>query len=363
MPLSEKLIKPYLLGVQGYKGGKPASAMNEDLKIYKLSSNENPVGPSPKAMAAIRAMSDQLHIYPDNTPDRLYSALGNYYDVSPDMFIAGNSGSEMIELLMTAFVSAGDEIIISNPSFLVYSMFSKWRGASTIDVPLLAPDFALDVPGILGAVTDQTKLVFVTSPNNPTGSYIPRQQVEALIEALPDHVILVLDEVYYKFADASDYTTALPYALSGKQVIGVNSYSKTHGLAGLRLGYMYSNLEIATYIRGAVRPFLINSVSMAAAIAALGDEAWVTEVVRIVHQQKQRLYEALDRSGIHYWPSQGNFVLTRPRDDQAFVEYLESQGIMTRPVGGFGAPGCVRITVGDEAATDALVQALAQYQG
>lgn len=362
MPLDNRLIKPYLLGGQGYKGGKAAQSKNADYDIFKLSSNENAIGPSPKALAAIRTLSDQLHIYPDNTPDRLYHALGVYYGVSPDHFVAGNSGSEMIELLMTAFVGEGDNIIVSNPSFLVYTMFSKWRGATAVDVPLLEPDFSLNVDGILAAVTDRTKLIFLTSPNNPTGSYIPKDHIDLLVESLPSHVILVLDEVYYKFASADDYTIAMPYVSAGHQVIGVNSYSKTHGLAGLRLGYMYSTSEIAAYMRGAVRPFLINSVSMAAAIAALDDEDWVKSVVRLVQLQKMRMYEAFDKIGVRYWPSEGNFVLTKPNDVKLFHDHLLSMGIMTRPVDAFGAPGCLRITVGDERATDALVRSVLAYE-
>lgn len=360
MSLSDHLIKPYLLGVQGYKGGKSAATLVKDSKVYKLSSNENPVGSSPKALEAIRTMSDQLHIYPDNTPDRLYNALGQYYGVSADHFVAGNSGSEMIELLMTAFVREGDEVIISNPAFLVYNMFSKWRGCTAVDIPLQAPDYSLDVDGILAAVNDKTKIIFLTSPNNPTGSHIPKQQVNRILANVSEDIVVVLDEVYYRFATAANYTNAMPYVQQGKQIIGINSYSKTHGLAGLRLGYMYTTKELASYIRGAVRPFLINSIGMEAAIAALDDEPWVESVVRLVHQQKARMYDALTKAGIHYWPTQANFVLTRPEDPAAFTAHLEQHHIMVRPVGNFGAPGCIRISVGDEEATDALVYALEQ---
>lgn len=361
MSIHPNLVKPYLLGVQGYKGGKAASTIGSDRKVFKLSSNENPVGPSPKALAAIRGMSDQLHIYPDNTPERLYAALGQHYGVSADHFVAGNSGSEMIELLMTAFIREGDQVIISNPAFLVYNMFSKWRGCSAIDIPLRAPDYSLDVEGIIAAITDRTRMIFLTSPNNPTGSHIPAAQIEQILDAVPDHVLVVLDEVYYRFATAADYTHAMPYVQQGKAIIGINSYSKTHGLAGLRLGYMYTTTELAAYIRGAVRPFLINSVGMEAAIAALDDEAWVETVVKLVHDQKARMYAALDKAEIQYWPTQANFILTKPKDEQRLIQHLESHYIMVRPVTSFGAPGCVRISVGDEEATDALTHALSQY--
>ena len=359
MSLHPSLIKEYLLGVQGYKGGKAAVA-KPGQKVYKLSSNENPLGPSPKAVEAIKRAANDLHIYPDNTPQRLYDALGAYYkDLDESNFVAGNSGSEMIELLMTAFIREGDEIIVSSPSFLPYQMFGKWRGAHIKDVPLKSPDFSLDVEGILGAITEKTRLIFLTSPNNPTGTYIPKQQLDHIIASVPDHLIVVIDEVYYRFADADDYTTALPYVLDGKPVIGINSFSKSYGLAGMRLGYMYTTSEIAAYIRTVVRPFLINSISLSAAVAALEDEEWVEDLANLVKEQKERIYPVLNELDIRYWDTQGNFVLVEPEMGEIpFSEALFSEGIMTRPVSSFGAPGCVRITIGDEEATDALIAAL-----
>lgn len=359
MSLDPKLIKPFLQGVRGYKGGKAAAA-KAGQKVYKLSSNENPVGPSPKAIQAIKAASLDLHIYPDNTPQRLYDALGSYYaDLDESNFVAGNSGSEMLELLMTSFISEGDEIIVSSPSFLPYQMFGKWRGAEIIDVPLTEPDFAINIKGIIDRITENTRLIFLTSPNNPTGTYIPKEEIDYLMANVPNHLIVVLDEVYYRFADAPDYSTALPYVLEGKNMIGLNSFSKSYGLAGMRLGYMYTTPEIAEYIRGVVRPFLINSISLNAAIAALEDEEWVKEVSTLIQTQKKRLYPTLDELGVEYWKTQGNFILTRPKmGELPFAEALFNLGIMTRPVTSFGAPNCVRITIGDEEATTALIAAL-----
>lgn len=359
MALHPSLIKEYLLGVQGYKGGKAAEP-KAGQRVYKLSSNENPIGPSPKAVEAIKQASRDLHIYPDNTPQRLYDALGRYYkDLDASNFVAGNSGSEMIELLMTAFIREGDEIIVSSPSFLPYEMFGKWRGAHVKDVPLKQGDFSLDVDGILRAITERTRLIFLTTPNNPTGTYIPKKELDRIIASVPEHLIVVIDEVYYRFADAPDYTTALPYVLEGKSVIGINSFSKSYGLAGMRLGYMYTTAEIAAYIRNVVRPFLINSLSLSAAIAALEDEEWVEDLANLVKEQKKRLYPVLDELDIRYWNTQGNFVLVEPEMGEIpFSEALFREGIMTRPVASFGAPGCVRITIGDEEATDALINAL-----
>jgi len=202
------IFKDYLKVNNPYKGGKTlAEIKSQTQKLYKLSSNENPIGASPKAEQAIVAAAQNLHLYPDRTDARLRTALARYYndELKENQFVVANSGSETLELIIRAFMSEGHECIIS-------------------------PDFKVDVEGILAMVNDNTRLLFLTSPNNPTGSYIPKQDIDTLISRLPEHVILVLDEVYYHFADADDYTTALSYVKAGKQVIGINSFSKTYSI-------------------------------------------------------------------------------------------------------------------------------------
>ena len=268
-------FKPYLQGKSTYKGGKSlAEVAGTNKKIYKLSSNENQLGASPKALDAIKKCIDGLSKYPDNSDDRLRLALEKYYNgkLNAEQFVTTNSGVANIELIIRGFMEEGDECIFSNPAFGPYHEFPKKIGASSIDIPLLGNDFLLDVDGILNAITDKTRLIFVTSPNNPTGTHIPKQQIDQLVNGLPDHVILVFDEVYFQFADASDYIRPLPYVLEGKNVIGINSLSKAYGLAGIRVGYSYSTPEIATYLRQLRIPFMINTISMEGAMAALDDD-------------------------------------------------------------------------------------------
>jgi len=287
-----------------YKGGKTlAEIKSQSQKMYKLSSNENPIGASPKAIAAVQAAAHDLHRYPDRTDARLRTALAEYYknELKEDQFVVANSGSETLELIIRGFMSEGHECIISNPTFLVYQMFAKWQGATIHNVPLLAPDFKVDVESILAKINNNTRLVFLTSPNNPTGSYIPKAVLDDLIDRLPSHIILVLDEVYWHFADAS----------------------------------------------------------LEAGIAALGDSEFIKATVELVQTERTYMQTELEKIGVHYWPSQGNFILTKPPiAEKEFESRMLDQGVMVRPVSAFGAPGCVRITLGDREANDACLEAL-----
>ena len=358
MPLK---FKPYLLKKSAYEGGKSLSEVSSiNKKIYKLSSNENQFGSSPKAVAAIREQIEKLFLYPDRTDKNLRLALEKFYggQLKANQFLTTNSGVANIELIIRAFMEEGSECIFSNPAFGPYKDFPLKVGASSVDVPLVGDDFLLDVKGILDAINDKTRLIFITSPNNPTGTHIPKSQVDELIAGLPDHVVLVFDEVYFQFADAKDYVRPLPYVLEGKNVIGINSLSKAYGLAGLRVGYSYSTPEIATYLQELRIPFMINSVSTAGAIAALEDDEFIEKTVSYIHEEKAFLYEQFDDLGIKYWKTQANFILTKPHiAPKDFEAKMLEEGIMVRPVAGFGAPDCVRITIGTREGNTALVQA------
>lgn len=355
----ESIFKHYLEPKEAYKGGKniPVS----DKKIYKLSSNENPLGASPKAIAALKKAAENVNLYPDQTDIRLREALVNDFDnqLTVDQFICGNSGSEIIDMLLRAFINEGDEVIYSNPSFLPYSVFSRWYGANPIDIPLLKPNYDLDVDGILNAITDKTKVIFLTSPNNPTGTYIPKDVLEGFLNRIPKNIVIVFDEVYRHFADAEDYVTALPYVKSGNNVIAINSFSKTYGLAGQRIGYCYTTATIANYIRQIHKPFLLPITSIEAAIGALNDMLFVENTVKTIHDGKAYLMREFNEIGITYWPTQGNFfIVDPPIPEFDFTDRLMEEGVMVRPVTQFGAPGKVRITIGDQESNEALVNAL-----
>jgi len=360
----QSIFKSNLTPKHAYKGGKNPPTSTK--KIYKLSSNENPIGASPKAIAAAAEAIQKVGVYPDQTDIRLREALSLDFDnkIDADQFITGNSGSEVLELVMRSLLSDGDEVIVSNPCFSPYLAFSRWYGASQVDVPLIIPDYSLDVDGILNAITEKTKIIFLTSPNNPTGTYIPKATLDQLMKSIPSDILVVLDEVYRHFADAPDYITALLYVQQGYNILGLNSFSKTYGLAGMRVGYGYTTKVIADYIRQIHRPFLIPLPSLEAGIAALSDKAFIEETVAMVHEGRGYLAKTFDQLNIKYWPSQANFfIIDPPIPEVELADRLMEQGIMVRPVSQFGAPGKVRITVGNPEANEAFVQALTAIVG
>ncbi len=357
------VFKPYLLDKGAvYKGGKSKSEVQSDKPIFKLSSNENPLGASPLALAAIKANLEQLNRYPDRTDQRLRIALSEFYqhDLTPDQFFTANSGVGILQMIVHAFLGEDLECIYSNPAFEPYPMFSGKVGAKAIDVPLLtAREYAIDVEGILAAITDRTRVIWLCSPNNPTGTHIPKKTLERLLDQVPNHVVIVFDEVYHQFATALDYTTALPFVRQGKNVIAVNSFSKAYGLAGMRIGYGYATPEISRYISKTGRPFLLNTLALEAAIAALQDQKFIADTVQVIQEGKEYLYPELDQMGIQYWKGQGNFILLKPTmEDLEFEAKMLAEGIMVRPVAGFGAPGCIRTTIGTMEANRAFVRAL-----
>ncbi|NRB53433.1 MAG: histidinol-phosphate transaminase [Saprospiraceae bacterium] len=355
------IFKSHLTIKSDYVGGKAKPKAIDGQQIYKLSSNENLLGSSPKALAAIQTYLQKLNEYPDQTDARLREALAEFYGASmtSDHFLTGNSGSEILELIARAFLDPGLEAIIASPTFMPYRLFSEKMGAKVLDIPLQEPNFQLNVAEILSAINDKTRLLFLTSPNNPTGSYIPTATLEYILQEVPAHVVVVLDEVYFQFADQTDYTTALPYVMASKNIIGVNSFSKAYGLAGLRVGYAYTHPELARYIRQLHRPFLLNALSLNAAIGALSDSEFLRQTVELVQQERNFLYEQLNQLPIEYWKSQGNFFLTRPPlPPKEFEAQMLAQGIMVRPVENFGAKGCVRVTIGTREANLAMLAAL-----
>ena len=356
------IFKSYMKGTPAYVGGKSRRELSSDAeKIYKLSSNENALGSSPKAIAAIQNNLHALHEYPDRTDTRIREALVAHYneELDKDQFMATPSGSEMIDLIIRAFVGEGLECIASSPCFQPYFMFSGNHGARTVDVPLIEESYDLDIQGILDQVGEKTRIIFITSPNNPTGGYVTASQLQYLMDRLPDHVIVVLDEVYKYFVDAEDYITALPFIKKGYRIIGLNSLSKSHGLAGMRLGYAYGPLKIMNYIRQIWKPFLMNTLAIEAMIAALSDNDFIEKTHEHIVGQRRFLHSELDRMAVKYWKSQGNFIMIKPPlSDKEFETEMLQYGIMIRPVSNFGAVGCVRVTIGTKEANLAFIQAL-----
>lgn len=354
-------FKSYLTVKNRYKGGKSIQPSVEIPKVYKLSSNEHPLGCSPKVLEAIQKATRNLHIYPDTSDLRLRTALVAHFDqqLELDQFLTAASGSEIIDLTFRAFLNLGDEVIISTPCFVPYGTFSRWMGAKVVDVPLQENSYQLDVDGILAAVTDRTRIIALTSPNNPTGTYVRKTDLDRLLTGLPKDILIIYDEVYRHFADAPDYVDGRAYVQAGYPMIAVNSFSKTYGLAAMRLGYAYTSKEIANYIRQIIKPFSLSTLTIEAGIAALEDKPFVPKTRALIIKERTFMENAYQELGLNYTPSQANFFLLDPPIPSAdFVDYLMKNGIMTRPVDNFGAPGKVRISIGTREANEALVRVL-----
>ncbi|SNR67625.1 histidinol-phosphate transaminase [Lutibacter flavus] len=357
----KSLFKPYLTVKNAYKGGKSVLPKNKDQKVFKLSSNENPIGSSPLAIEAIKNSIENLHLYPDATDIRLREALEIYYNyqLTKDQFICAASGSEIIDLVIRAFVKEGDEVIVSTPCFVPYKMFSRWSGATVVDIPLFEDNYGLNMEGILNAITKKTRIIFLTSPNNPTGSYISKVELEFLLNKLPQDIVVVFDEVYWHFANAQDYTTALPYISKYPNLIAINSFSKTYGLASLRVGYSYMNEEVAAYLRQICKPFLITKLSLEGSIASLKDTDFIEKTIDTIRSEKIYLQEQFNKLEIRFYPTQANFYLINPPiPSSEFVQFLAEEGIAVRPVDNFGATGKVRISIGTREANEALIKSI-----
>ncbi len=358
------LFKDHLINTKKtYIPGKTRAEVDAGQTVYKLSSNENLLGTSPLAGEAIREAVGLLHEYPEGMGQSLMVALSEFYQgqLSPDQFTIGNSATGIFEQFIPAFLGPGLNCMVSSPTFGPSITFSKKFGAEVRDIPLNPGDYSIDVPGILDAIDSQTRVIWLASPNNPTGTYIPKAQVDELIYELPEHVLVVFDEVYHPYATATDFVRALPYVLEGRNVMGINSFSKTYGLAGLRIGYAYSTKEIMHYLNDIRRPFLVNQLAIEAAKAALQDKEFVRRSLQMVEDGKQYLYPKLQELGVKYWPSQTNFILFEsPVSEVEFEAEMLKHGVMVRAVGSFGAHGCIRVTIGTPEANRAFVKGLEQ---
>jgi histidinol-phosphate aminotransferase len=358
------ILKQHILASKPYRGGVSRSDVKQKPsveRIYKMSSNENMLGPSPKAMAAIQQYLPTINEYNYHDDDKFRDALAESFDqkVQADQFVTGNSGMEILDLIARGFLDVNLETIISTPTFGAYKSFTNIQGAKIIDVPLIGNNFDLDVEGILQAITPQTRLIFITNPNNPTGTFIPKQVTDALIYSLPPHVLVVYDEVYHHYVQAKNYARAADYIAKGRNVIGIHSFSKAYGLAGIRLGYAFSTPEIAAYLNLIRRPFMINTLTMEAGIAALKDTEHIAATRAANDLGKQWLYTQFDALNIEYWRSEANFILFRsPCDNAEFTDKMLENGVMIRPCELFDLTNFSRVTVGTMDANRAFVAAL-----
>ncbi len=362
MPTYSELVKPELLSQPTYQPGKPIEYVARELglnpsSIVKLASNENPLGASPRAIEAGKGAMDNVELYPDGGCFELKNALAHKFDLEADQFIIGNGSNEILELLGHAFVGEGDEVVMGKGAFIVYKLVTLLFGGRPIEVPTI--NNRHDLKGMREAVTDRTRIVFLASPDNPSGSANTSSEIVELVAALPDNVLFVLDEAYSEYQD--DPVDLRPLIAEGKKVFCTRTFSKIYGLAGLRIGYGYGDLELVALLNRTRAPFNVNSIALAAACTALEDQDFVTSC-RIANAAGLRYFEkSMETLNIEYIPSSANFITVKVGDGNAAFEAMQRDGIIVRPLTPYGMSEWIRISVGTEKQNEQAIQSLNSF--
>ncbi|HET7413465.1 MAG TPA: histidinol-phosphate transaminase [Pararhizobium sp.] len=356
--------KPGVMDIAAYVPGKHSAPGIK--RIHKLSSNETPLGPSPAVAEAVKNASAKLELYPDGTAHELKAAIAEAHGLNPANIMCGNGSDDLITLLCETYLAPGDEGIVSEHGFLLYKIQILAAGA----VPVTAPERELttDVDAILAAVTERTKVVFVANPNNPTGTYLPVDEVRRLHAGLPKDVLLVLDAAYAEYVRRNDYEAGIELVSGSANVVMTRTFSKIHGLAGLRIGWMYAPAHIIDAVERIRGPFNVNAVAIAAGAAAMRDRAHVERAVGHNEAWRARVSEEFGALGLEVTPSVANFVLVHfpvePGRTAAEADaFLTSRGYILRGVEGYGFPNALRMTIGSEEANLGVIAALKEFLG
>lgn len=348
-----------------YQPGKPIEETARELgmapeDIVKLASNENSLGPSPRALAAVQQAMAGVHIYPDGASYALRSRLAADYGVSFAQTAVGNGSSELIELLGHAFLKPGTSVVAAEYAFAMYSIVARLFGADYISVPNRG-GWTHDLQAMLRAITPQTRLVFITNPTNPVGTMVGQEEIDAFMAAVPEHVTVVFDEAYMEFASVPVDTVR--YVRDNRHVAVLRTFSKAYGLAGLRVGYAIMTPEIAGLINKARSPFNVNLPAQVGALAALDDTEHLRRSVELVNRGRARYHAAFDAMGLSYVPGHTNFILVRVGDGASVYARALGRGVITRPMGGYGLPEYIRITIGNEAENERCIEVLRDILG
>jgi histidinol-phosphate aminotransferase len=355
----KKLWKEILDQITPYEPGRPIEEVKRELgldKVIKLASNENPMGPSQKVLDAIMEAAKDANRYPDGGCFYLRKALSENLSVPGEKIVFGNGSDELIILALRAFVHPGEEVIVSDPTFMVYKIASKVVGAEIVTVP--AVDFKYDLDGMLKSITPKTKMIFIANPENPTGTYIPKKEFNEFIEQVPEDVVVFVDEAYYEFAAVGDYPENIPLTeRKDKNVIVSRTFSKAYALAGLRVGYAIARRDLAVILNKVREPFNINSLAQVAAIAALADTESLNLSIKLVNEGKEQFYEVFEKLGLDYVHSRTNFILINvKRDSKAVFEHMLRAGVIIREMSVWGLSGFVRVNVGTPEENDRFVE-------
>lgn len=353
--------QPGILDIAPYKGGE--AAVPGVTKVHKLSSNETPMGPSPKGMAAFQKLAGELHRYPDGGVEILRGALAKHYGVPAENLVCSNGSDEMISLICAAYVGPGDEVVYSQYGFMMYPIATMARGAK----PVVAKetDFTSDVDALLAAVTPKTRIVFLTNPNNPTGTYISAAELRRLREGLPDGVLLVVDAAYAEYVSRNDYSNGMELVASRDDTIMLRTFSKIYGLAALRLGWAYAPANVVSVLHRVRGPFNVNAAAQAAGAAALDDTAWLDKSRAHNDAELARVTAAFTGLGLKVVPSVANFLLMQfpkgAEQAKAADAALRQRGLILRGMTGYGLPDCLRLSIGTVEEDDMVIAALTDF--
>lgn len=354
------LVVPGVRGLRPYEPGKPIEELEREYGIsdaIKLASNENPLGPGPKAVAAIRKHFYELARYPDGNGFALKSALAHKLSVAPEQLTLGNGSSEVLEFVARAFVLPQNEVVFSQHAFVVYPIVTQAVGASAVVTP--ANNWGHDLEAMAAAVNERTRLVFIANPNNPTGTWIRSRELQAFLKQVPAHVLVVVDEAYFEFVVENEYPDTIKSIGQFPNLVVTRTFSKVYGLAGLRIGYGVSTPEIAELLNRVREPFNVNSLALAAAEAALTDAAHVAHSVKVNQEGMRQLTEGFVELGLSYIPSVANFVsVDVGRSGAEVYQSLLCEGVIVRPVANYGLPNHLRVTVGLTEENERFLEAL-----
>jgi histidinol-phosphate aminotransferase len=342
-----------------YVPGKPIEEVEREYGIAnaaKLASNENPLGPSPKAIRAIRDRLDQLHLYPDGDCFYLKTALATKLAVSPEQLIFGNGSNELLELAVRTFLHPGDEAVMAHQAFVVYQLVVQAAGGVGKEVPLR--NYTHDLAAIAQAIGPKTRIVFLANPNNPTGTIYRRNEWEDFLERISPEVLIVVDEAYFEYVGDSDYPNSLKYHGRGKSLLTLRTFSKLYGLAGLRIGYGIASREVVGLLQRVRQPFNINAAAQWAARAALEDHEHVERSLDVNRQGIAYLSEAIAALGLEQVPSSANFVLLRVGNGNEVFKQLLAEGVIVRPMAVYDLPEHIRVTVGTMEENRRFIEAL-----
>ena len=347
-----------------YQPGKPLEETARELgcepkKIIKLASNENPLGPSPKAIAAMRAAIENAHLYPDGGGFYLRNAIAKKLNITPDHIILGNGSNEIIELLAHAFLERGDAVVTSEHAFVAYKIIARVFGAETIEAP--SCDYGHDLDAMLAAVTDQTEIIFVANPNNPTGTFLSADVIDRFMARVPSHLVVVFDEAYYEFVDRMPDTRC--YVREGRSVVVLRTFSKIHGLAGVRVGYGIAPPELIEVLQKTREPFNVNGIGQIGALAALEDEEHQRKTKELTDEGRSYFEKEFTAMKLKFIPSAGNFILLNVGDGISVFRALLERKIIVRAMKGYNLPEWVRITVGTMEQNRKCVAALREVTG